>query len=253
MALHCVTNLARCGVTRDHLSAHKTATSLPASSATAANRELAESLANSFRSVALTGAEEQPVAADEQEDEEGCLQAGNDCCASSCSTSSSSSGAASQLSSPLAAFAAAEARLAHSTSEAGRCVDSMVQRLGLGQQQLTAAVPAATANRGAAASALALLKLERLLEVPSVGSPSPALAALQKRNSVLKARLSSSSELCSSLLSQVCVAAQPCCCPFLTAPQSRCQAPRQPSSAFCPAFRLFAARVQLAYPSVSIA
>lgn len=86
----------------------------------------ADRLVHSFRGLALAPLKSQDTAAAAQQEEEPASLAAED---SSASTGTASAGGASQLGSPIAAFAAAKARLQRSTSDAESRISSTLQAL----------------------------------------------------------------------------------------------------------------------------
>jgi hypothetical protein len=120
------------------------------------------------------------------------------------------SGEGSQLDSPMAAFAAAKARLTRSNSEAGTLISATLQQVaGLRERVAAAAAGDTAGSSGSTALCLPRQQQPRSLQAVGAagggicGSPLPAMTVLQKRNLLLKERLHSTLQLCQTLHEQV--------------------------------------------------
>jgi hypothetical protein len=147
---------------------------------------------------------------EQREEEEQALLAAEDSHASDASTACAS-GEGSQLDSPMAAFAAAKARLTRRNSEAGTLISATLQQVaGLREQVAVAAGGSCGGSGGSTALCLPRQRQQpRALQASGAagagicGSPLPAMSVLQKRNLLLKERLHSTLQLCQTLHEQV--------------------------------------------------
>ena len=119
------------------------------------------------------------------------------------------SGEGSQLDSPMAAFAAAKARLTRSNSEAGTLISATLQQVAGLRERVAAAAGDTAGSSGSTALCLPRQQQPRSLQAVGAagggvcGSPLPAMTVLQKRNLLLKERLHSTLQLCQTLHDQV--------------------------------------------------